>query len=206
MKFSITRLLALAPLASAFPALTWRQTSTVQITGVQLTGDGCPNGTYSTDYSPDRSTLTVGFDAYQVAIGDGAPPQVREEHCELFLTLRYPVGCSSGSVAVTYHYFAALSGGVTATETAQYNLSPGSTVGSNPPPAVFPSGSTGVFTKSDTVVTAANIQAANQQDVSFVARTRVYLQAPGPAASGSLSIDDVTFTVSPQTRTCPRKL
>ncbi|KAK1764281.1 hypothetical protein QBC33DRAFT_547672 [Phialemonium atrogriseum] len=189
--------LLLPALALAAPtSLDPRQAGQIQITSVTASGAGCPQGSFSTSISPDGTVITFGFDSYQTLVG----PQTnqREEDCNIFLGLRFPVGCSSASISTTYHGFAQIDSGVTGTLQASYNLSPGSLTGSTPT-TTFTSaswGGGGVYTKQDTLTAKATINSPNQQNVNFEIRNRAILQASNSAVSGTLTVDDTTITIT----------
>jgi hypothetical protein len=198
----IKALLLLPALVLAAPSIFPRQSTPIQIASVTYSGTGCPAGSVSTETSPDGTVITLGFSSYQTLIGPGSLSEDREKHCELFFVLRYPIGCTSAVIAATYHGFAELESGVSGTFISTYSLSPGST-SSNPPPTTFSSSqwAGGVYTKPDLISTTASIQNFNQRNVSFVARTRILLQAPNPSVSGTLTGDDATVAITQQ-RSC----
>lgn len=197
---SLFALLLLPSLSVSAPAIIAKQSSDIQITSVTTSGSGCPAGSVSSTISPDGSVITLGFDSYETLVGPGASSADREEDCEIFLNLFYPIGCTAATFNATYHGFAQLDSGVTGSLSADYILSPGST-GSEPPTAVI-SGSAftdgGVYEKDDTVTTETTINTTNQQNVSFVVRTRLSLQAMNATVSGTLTDDDATISIASQ--------
>lgn len=194
-----TLLLPLSTLcAPTFSPIRFRQSAQIQITSFSAAGPGCPQGTISSSISDDGTTLTLGFDAYQTDVGPGVSDSPRELNCDIFATLRYPLGCTSASVRTTYHGFAELDEGVRGTFPAAYTLSPGEATGTSPLPATF-SGAPGfVYTKLDEVRVKENIRNQNQRDVSLAVRTRVFLQAANETVSGTLTVDDATIAVTGQ--------
>lgn len=189
--------LLLPALALAAPAsLITRQASQIQIASVTASGGGCPQGSFSTDISPDGTTITFGFDSYQTFVG----PQTsqRELDCNIFLSLRFPLGCTSAAISTTYHGFVQLDSGVTGSFPASYNLSPGFLTGSTPATSFTSAswGAGGVYTKLDSVSAKATINSPNQQNVNFEIRNRAFLQAPNSVASGTLTVDDATITIA----------
>ncbi|KAI1109490.1 hypothetical protein F5Y14DRAFT_455928, partial [Nemania sp. NC0429] len=66
--------------------------STIIITSVSASGNGCPQGSVTTTLSPDREVVTFGFDKFQTYIGPGTVPADRTKNCQLHLNLKYPGG------------------------------------------------------------------------------------------------------------------
>ncbi|KAL1848002.1 hypothetical protein VTK73DRAFT_10215 [Phialemonium thermophilum] len=189
----------LTPLVGAIPVRDPRQSSQIQITGVSTSGSGCPQGSVSTNISPDGSVLTLGFDSYQTLVGPGASGSDREKNCDVFLTLRFPVGvCTAATLSITYHGFAEIESDVAGSLAASYTLSPGSG-GGNPPATTFTASNWsggGVYTRQDAVSASATIQNPNQRDVSLAVRTRLILSASNSGASGTLTADDATVAIA----------
>jgi hypothetical protein len=57
------------------------------IVNAQTSGNGCPQGTVSTNFSPDRTIVTFGFDSFQTYIGPGTAPADHSKNCQIHLTL-----------------------------------------------------------------------------------------------------------------------
>jgi hypothetical protein len=184
--------------APTTPSQRARDAQQVQVTSISVSGSGCPQGTITTDISPEGTVLTLGFDSYQTAVGPGVRGSDREKNCDVFITLRYPLGCTSTTVSTTYHGFAQLEDGVEGSFPATYSLSPGFVSG-GPPATTFSAGewgTGGVYTKLDEVAVKEDIRHANQRDVSFVIRNRIRLNAAGSDLSGTLTVDDATVIIS----------
>ncbi|OIW27131.1 hypothetical protein CONLIGDRAFT_656331 [Coniochaeta ligniaria NRRL 30616] len=175
-----------------------RQAAQIQFTSITTSGPGCPQGSITTDVTADVTAFTLGFDKYQTLVGPGVDGSNREKSCDIFLSLRYPLGCTSAVINTTYHGFAQLDSGVVGTLSVAYILSPGSTTNS-PPPAMFPASSWSigeVYTKRDSVTATENIQNTNQRDVSLTIRTRIMLIVANSTMAGTLSIDDATVAIT----------
>jgi len=89
--------------------------SQIQIVKTGFSGNGCPQGSVSTNISPDRTVsrekhdpksgiltklvpsqvVTFGFDKFQTFIGPGYSPLDRTKNCQLHLTLKVCFGISS---------------------------------------------------------------------------------------------------------------
>lgn len=204
MKSFLSTLLLLPALALAAPApLDTRTNPQIQISSIVASGTGCPQGTFSADVSDDGTAITFGLDSYQTQVGTGVSGSEREKNCDIFIGLRYPVGCTSAVISTTYHGFAQLESGVGGTFKADYNMSPGSTSG-NPAAMLFNSNqwsAGGVYTKQDSLATTARINSPNQQNVNFELRTRILLNAANSQLSGIVTGDDVTIAIT-QVRSC----
>ncbi|PKS08514.1 hypothetical protein jhhlp_004899 [Lomentospora prolificans] len=184
------------------PSLLSRQSdSQVRITAVTTTGDGCPAGSFSTNINAAGTVATLGFDAYQSFVGPGTSGSDREKHCELFVTLRYPLGCTAASLTTTYHGFATLQPGVSGVVASTYNLSPGSLTNGNPASTVLSGvqwANGDVYTRNDVTSARVSVSSQQQRDVSFVIRNRLLLTAGSSSQEGAITADDVTLTVTGQ--------
>lgn len=175
-----------------------RQAAKVQFSSITASGSGCPQGSISRDVAPDGTAFTLGFDGYQTIVGSGVDGSAREKNCDIFVSLRYPLGCTSAVINTTYHGFAQLDTGVAGRFPATYTLSPGALTNS-PPPTAFSADSWiagGVYTKQDSVTAREDIRNANQQDVSLTIRTRISLNAVNSTVSGTLTVDDATVAIA----------
>jgi len=56
-----------------------------------------------------------------------------------------------------------------------------------------------VYTKQDEVATKATVRNANERDITYVVRSRVFLQASNQQAFGTLTVDDLSISVTAQT-------
>lgn len=179
-------------------AVSYRQAVQVSFNSITASGPGCPQGSITTDVTSDGTAFTLGFDRYQTIVGPGVDGSSREKNCDIFVSLRYPLGCTSAVVQTIYHGFAQLENGVAGTFPATYTLSPGSTT-NNPPPTTFPASSWttgGVYTKQDIVTATENIRNANQRDVSLTIRTRILLNVANSTVAGTLTVDDATVAIT----------
>jgi len=174
-----------------------------RLLSVSTSGSGCPSGTVATETSPDGLVTTVGFDNYSTNIGPGVASENREKFCDLTVTVRFPLGCTAVSLATTYHGFAQLDSGVTASLTSSYTLSTGVLAGGNPPTTVLSStqfGEGDVYTKQDPTSSTVIVRNANEQNVSFVARIRIFLVATNGTVAGLATADDATIAIARQSK------
>jgi hypothetical protein len=191
----------LPALALAGPLLVVpRADQQARITSVTPSGPGCPPNTFATETSQDGQVLTVGFINYTTGVGPGISPSDREKSCDLAIKVAFPVGaCTSVDITTTYHGFIDLESGTSASFLRSYNLSPGTlTAGGNPPTAVYGAGDGAVYTRADAEAGKVNVRNANEANVSFTVRTRLFVQASNNAATGLASVDDATIAITQQ--------
>jgi len=205
MKLFLGIVLLASALARATPTNSPRQTGLVRIIDINPQGPGCPAGSFSVSFSSDRSVASFGFTKYNTHVSPTDLSADRELFCDIFMTLRYPLGCTAAVLDTTYRGFAQLQNGVTGTFSRQYNLSPG-TSGQNPPATTFTSATFGgagnSYTKEDMVAISENINNDNQRNVSLVARTRIFLVTSGSTLSGTLTDTNTTVAITQQQHKC----
>ncbi|KAK4112978.1 hypothetical protein N656DRAFT_708570 [Canariomyces notabilis] len=113
-------------MASTLPpssVLSWERD--INITSVVGSGVGCPKGTstLSTSSSYDGTSLTLGFDDFQVFYGPGYPLQARSKTCIIVITVRYRSGRTVELLGTTYHASALLDPGMTGNILSSYTFS-----------------------------------------------------------------------------------
>ncbi|KAB5511557.1 hypothetical protein GE09DRAFT_1269946, partial [Coniochaeta sp. 2T2.1] len=64
----------------------------VSIVSAASSGNGCPQGTVSTTVNPDKTLITLGYDAVRPHLGPGATPGMKSQNCVVHLRLKYPTG------------------------------------------------------------------------------------------------------------------
>ncbi|KAI0532352.1 hypothetical protein GGR58DRAFT_182852 [Xylaria digitata] len=175
--------------------------STIQISSVSASGNGCPQGTVSTSLSPDRQIVTFGFDAFQTYIGPGTSVADRTKNCQLHLNLVYPGGFQFAVVESTYHGYAQLEKGVTGTfySTYYFSQSPADTTTTTTSIAgggLWANGD--VYTKQDQVPTAAVIWSPCGASGILNVNNRIALTSTNSTAYGTISDDDATVALTQQ--------
>jgi hypothetical protein len=123
MKFSSFALLPAIALASPIELIESQAPGQITIETSTYSGNGCPQGSVSSIISPDKTTITFGFDRFQAAIGPTAPQNGQQKNCQLHLNLRYPGGYQMSIMTATYHGFVRLDEGVEANFISQYYFS-----------------------------------------------------------------------------------
>jgi len=201
MRLSLGLLLFTSILAKAAPSNSPRQSGLVRITAVNPQGPGCPANSFSVSISSDGSVASLAFTKYNTHVSPTDLSANRELFCDIFMTARYPLGCTAAVLDTTYRGSAQLDSGVTGTFSTQYNLSPG-TSGPNPPATTFTSTTFGgvgrPYTKEDKVAISENINNDNQRNVSLVARTRIFLVTSRSSLSGTLTDANATIAITQQ--------
>ncbi|KAH8162080.1 hypothetical protein CIB48_g6183 [Xylaria polymorpha] len=165
--------------------------STIQISSVSASGNGCPQGSFSTELSPDRQTY----------IGPGTQVADRTKNCQLHLNLVYPGGFQYAVVESTYHGYAQLEKGVTGTfySTYYFSQSPADTTTTTTSISgggIWEFGD--VYTKQDQVPTASIIWSPCGATGILNVNNRIALTATNTTASGTISDDDATVALTQQ--------
>ena len=195
----LSAFLPLFALATALSSLNPRQEASVQITNVTAVGPGCPPDAFTVTMSDDSDAATFGFNAYQTALGAGVPSEEREKHCQLVWNLRFPIGCTAGSIKTAYHGFATLGKGTTGVVMPSYNLSPGELIQEEPMPSFFDGGKWvdgDTFERVDEVVARVEVGDEKHRDVQFVVRSRAFLQTTAEGKEGFVSSDNITVSIT----------
>ncbi len=88
---------------------------------VDALGDGCPDGSWNADISPDGEALTVTFSAYELNL----PPQEKSmaKNCNIEIALRSPKGMMYSAMTFFFGGYVFLdSNGMKANQTARYKF------------------------------------------------------------------------------------
>ncbi|KAK3312882.1 hypothetical protein B0H66DRAFT_569114 [Apodospora peruviana] len=89
---------------------------------VTYSGNGCPQGSISTSFSPDRTAITIGFDSVYLSIGPSSAAALRSRNCAVHFQLSYPPAWRFIVAGSRWHGYFALDGGVSATLYTTYEL------------------------------------------------------------------------------------
>jgi hypothetical protein len=95
----------------------------INITSVVGSGVGCPKGTLSTSSSYDGTSLTLGFDDFEVFYGPGYLQQARSKTCIIVITIRYRSGSTVELLGTTYRALALLDPGMMGNILSSYAFS-----------------------------------------------------------------------------------
>jgi hypothetical protein len=198
----LSALSAAAPTGKAPETPQQQANDQIQITSVATSGNGCPAGTFTTQISPDRTVLTLGFDKYLTTIGNHANFASRDRDCQILLNVRYPLGCTESVLEATYHGFAQLDKGIAGAVAANYILLDGIVANANSQTSFESSqwSEGGVYTKHDVVPTSKNIRSQAERNTNVLIRTRIDLFSFNATATASLSGDDATIAFTQQQR------
>jgi hypothetical protein len=85
---ALLNLLAPAALAATLTPRVTPPPDQITIVDAQTSGNGCPQGTVSTNFGLDKTVVTFGFDAFQTYIGPGTKPADHSKNCQIHLTLK----------------------------------------------------------------------------------------------------------------------
>ncbi|KAI1500031.1 hypothetical protein F5X99DRAFT_387982 [Biscogniauxia marginata] len=173
----------------------------ISIISATASGNGCPQGTVTTNISPDRTILTFGFDAFQTYIGPGTVIADRSKNCQLHLNLKYPGGFQFAIVESTYHGYAQLEEGVTGTFYSTYYFSQDAAATTTTQTSIQGGGlweNGDVYTKQDQVPTASIIWSPCGATGILNVNNRIALTSSNSSASGQISDDDATVAFTQQ--------
>ncbi|KAK8122949.1 hypothetical protein PG984_011619 [Apiospora sp. TS-2023a] len=173
----------------------------IQIISASSSGNGCPQGSITTNISPDRTVITFGFDAFQTYIGPGTNVSDRTKNCQLHLNLKYPGGFQYALVDSTYHGYAQLEKGVTGTFLSTYYFSQDASATTTTRTSITGGGvweAGQVYTKEDKIPTTSVIWSPCGQTGLLNVNNRIALTSTNKTASGSISDDDATVAFTQQ--------
>ncbi|KAI1635540.1 hypothetical protein F4809DRAFT_642418 [Biscogniauxia mediterranea] len=173
----------------------------ISIVSATASGNGCPQGTVTTNISPDRTVLTFGFDAFQTYIGPGTVISDRSKNCQLHLNLKYPGGFQFAVVESTYHGYAQLEEGITGTFYSTYYFSQDAAATTTTQTSIQGGGlweGGDVYTKQDQVPTASIIWSPCGATGILNVNNRIALTSSNASASGQISDDDATVAFTQQ--------
>ncbi|KAF2737645.1 hypothetical protein EJ04DRAFT_591198 [Polyplosphaeria fusca] len=169
----------------------------VLIKGVTYGGTGCPQGTVSSQFTDDRSTMTIIFDAYIASIGPGVAVTEQRKNCQLNVHLTYPGGFQYSVLSADYRGYANIQKGVTGTLKSTYYFS-GQTDQTSTE-YTFTGPVTGDYLKHDQADSTSIVWSPCGAEGLLNINSQVRLQASGSgtsSASGILTTDstDLKFT------------
>lgn len=186
---------ALATLAAA-ASIQPRQASAPRVVAAAPLGtsNGCPPGTFSWMVAADGITGVLIFDIFNAWVGPGSVPADREKFCDWVVTIEWPLGCTTGNIIVHPRGDNFIEQSDTGTWMSQYNLGIGTLNPGNPPNIQYKKGTP--FSQYNSVAASLNIRNPNQRNVTFTARTRIFLESPIPGFPPStLSIQSADIYV-----------
>ena len=205
MKF--TAAIILPAVAMANPLLSVRQEERAKFTGQFRTeGAGCPNGSVNVTFSGSGEFVNefaeVNLPTYNVQVGPNIPDSQREKECSIFLTVHYPIGCTQVSYDSTLTGPVRLDPGVTGVFSRAYTQDHLTLTSGQPAELRFDSSSGPDFIQEDHPAGRVNINTPNQQNADFTLRSRLSLQRPNNALSGTLTNDVYALSLTDQARCC----
>jgi len=173
----------------------------IQIVSATFSGNGCPQGTVSTNISPDKTVITFGFDSFQTYIGPGISPTEKSKNCQLHLSLKYPGGFQFSVLDSTYHGYAQLEKGVTGNFYSTYYFSQDASATTTTQTSISGGGiweAGQVYTKADQIPTASYIYSPCGANGILNINNRIALTSTNSSASGLITDDDATVAFTQQ--------
>ncbi|KAF2395601.1 hypothetical protein EJ06DRAFT_517786 [Trichodelitschia bisporula] len=172
----------------------------ITIIDTQTSGTGCPQGSVSTIFSPDRTIVTFGFDSFVAFIGPTSNPPDETKNCQIHMSLKYPGGFQYSLMDATYHGFAQLDPGVTGHFASTYYFSNNASNTAKTNATI--SGGDYVdgaqYTKHDVVAAASVVWSPCGETGILNVNNRIWLTALNRNQRGSLSDDDATVSFTQQ--------
>jgi hypothetical protein len=95
----------------------------VTIDNITFAGSGCPAGSVASQFSDDRTTLTLLYGQMIAQAGKGVPPAAYRKNCQLNFKLHFPQGWQFSIFTVDYRGYAKLPKKDTGTVKATYYFS-----------------------------------------------------------------------------------
>jgi hypothetical protein len=173
----------------------------IKVVSASASGSGCPQGTWTSELSEDRTVITFGFDAFQTYIGPGTVVSDRSKNCQLHLNLKYPGGFQFAVIESTYHGYAQLEKGITGTFYSTYYFSQDAKATTTTRTSIEGGGTWAagqVYTKQDQVPTTSTIWSPCGAEGLLNINNRVALTSTNATASGQISDDDATVALTQQ--------
>ena len=195
----LSAVMALLPLATASLHLRQDTDSAVQVTDLNAVGPGCPAHGVRKDLKTNGTEdATVEFDTYESVLRAGAGDAQRDVHCQVFVTLKFPAGCTSATLSTTYRGRATVADGATGALAPSYRLQGGQLDVTIPEPTFFEGAEYKGgkdYERTDEVV--AKVDGEKEGEVQFVIRSRTFVQTTNGegAGEGSVTSDDISVSV-----------
>jgi hypothetical protein len=177
--------------------------SQVTIQSISYGGTGCPQGSVGSFISADRTTFTIIFDTFVASLGNGVAVTENRKNCQLNINLQYPSGFQYSVLGTTFRGYAALTAGVSGTQSATYYFSGSSTQASTS--TNFKGPTSGDYEVSDSIPFSSTIWSPCGTALPLNINSQVRLTGPS-TGSGLLTEDSVDgkveFVVGVQWQTC----
>jgi hypothetical protein len=144
--------------------------------------------------------VTFGFDGFQTYVGPGTTIKDHTHNCQLHLGLNYPQGYSFSVIDATYHGYAQLDAGTSATFYSTYYFSASAaqtttTTSSIAGGGVWAAGQ--VYTKEDQTPNIVKSPCGASSAILNV-NNRIALSSTQSGASGEVTDDDATVALTHQ--------
>jgi hypothetical protein len=159
---------------------------------VSYGGNGCPQGTVSALFAPDRSSFTLLFDSYVASAGPGVPITEGRKACQIAADIRVPQGWQYSIVNVDYRGYVALPPGGVAQQSSIYYFQ-GSQQQSQAG-TTFNGPIAQDYLASDAVPISSTVWSQCNAQIPFNIKSQVRLFVP-PGASGQITTDSIDAKV-----------
>jgi hypothetical protein len=159
-----------------------------------LQGGDCPQSSITFVYGTNNQDINAIFSAYGIEIGGN-----REKHCELALTIEFPLGCTSFELKTINRGSAYAQTGVTGNFRAYYDLARGNPANLQLADTLFSSpafDSAQSFQVIHCPPSVLRLQSLTERNVTYDFRTRITLQLTKACASGDLTVFASSFILA----------
>lgn len=187
-------LVLLATLASAGPLLAERQAPRAKLVSVDISGDGCPVGSFRSQIFGDGETASIAFTRYNLSTAAGQPSSLP---CVVLWTVNFPVGCTN--LTFDNVYSGSADGEVSLRINGFFHVPYSLSGGTLPPNIVTTSIVPPTWPRRDRLATVLRVVNQNERNHVYRADTRLELQRLDQRASGSVTLDLYEFSIVEQT-------
>jgi len=167
----------------------------VRINGVSANGSGCPSGSVTANFNPDRTILSLLFQKYEATIGPGAKDRRDpRKQCTVILNMHYPEGFQYSVGTFITRGYADIDAGITGEVVSNYYFAGYAQDVQSKVTVQGPNH--GGYTKEDKMDIKSLIWSPCGKDQSATIKTEVRLVSTGNSqAGGLLTVDSIDTRV-----------
>jgi len=110
----------LATSTHSIPATAGPDPNGVYVESISYGGTGCPQGSVSTSFSPDRTTFTLIFDSFVAQVGPTIAVKEARKNCQINTNFHVPAGWQYSVMSADYRGYVSLDAGVKASQKTIY--------------------------------------------------------------------------------------
>jgi len=187
---------AAAALASPIQSDDKPPSDSVRINGVTANGSGCPSGSVTANFNPDRTILSLLFQKYEATIGSGAKDRRdARKQCTVILNMHYPEGFQYSVGTFITRGYADIDAGITGEVVSNYYFAGYAEDVQSKVTVQGPNH--GGYTKSDKMDIKSLIWSPCGRDQSATIKTEVRLisNTNNQNAGGLLTVDSIDTRV-----------